>query len=670
MDSLNKEAHPRQSLRRQLVTRIGVPLLVTFLLMIVAQVKLDGDLLVESVRQKMRASVQTTCLKTESEFLSIENAVAMQVEIIRSDGENIFPLESPMAEKKLNTFLGTVLKSNPFVFGAAFAFAPGSPDVSATGFAPYVCRTTDGKGLRTMNLALDLKYNFVKAPWFVDAGPEPHGVWSEPYFDAGGGDQFMTTYSMSFVADDELPAGVATADVVLSEIVKALESHNKENNFDFTIVSAKGRIISSSNPEALMKVAADFAPSSFEREALDAVAAFRTSGLEFTRIGKGSLFTFTGSRLVFVNVPTTDWVFVGAFPEANLIPVILQALLFGPGLLFLGAIIAMIVVWRSADRAIAPLKGVITAIKKFSKGDLSARAPENFREDEIGLMTTAFNKMGGDLQGAISQREAAESQRIAVQVQIAAARKIQRLLLPRSDRELESEDERMTNEFSGVSILGFSTPANEISGDFFDWFPRADGTFALVIADVCGKGMPAAMMMAVCRTLLRRAAVETDEPHLALARVNRDLFSQAPESNFTTGILLFIDPRTGSILYANAGHPNPILVRSNGSTSQVMEATGTVLGLELDSNWETKRIQLDRGEDLVLFSDGVTEAGPEQLGADHLFGSVRASEVISVACAGKQQNPRVIVEALVDSVKAWSKNYQSDDMTIIAISRE
>ena len=101
-----------------------------------------------------------------------------------------------------------------------------------------------------------------------------------------------------------------------------------------------------------------------------------------------------------------------------------------------------------------------------------------------------------------------------------------------------------------------------------------------------------------------------------------------------------------------------------------MEGTGTVLGLEANSVWQTKRIQLDPGEDLVLVSDGVTEAGPEAAGADRLFGSDRAAAAVSAACGGKQQSPKVIVAELVASVKAWSHNFQGDDMTIIAISRE
>jgi len=186
-------------------------------------------------------------------------------------------------------------------------------------------------------------------------------------------------------------------------------------------------------------------------------------------------------------------------------------------------------------------------------------------------------------------------------------------------------------------------PANEMSGDFFDWFARADGTFALVIADVCGKGMAAAMMMAVCRTLLRRAAMESDEPHIALARVNEDLLAQVPESNFITCALLYIDSRSGVVAYANAGHPSAILVRRDGSTSESIVTTGMVLGVKPGAAWTTERLTLAHGEDLVLISDGVTEAGAAHSRSADQFGSQRAQSAVSAACGGQHQNPRVIV---------------------------
>ncbi len=661
--------HPRNSLRRRLVVRIGVPLLATFLVMSVVQFRIDRDFLVESLRQEMRADVQIECLRLESSFLAIEHAVDLQASILQAGSPQFLPLGDPATGVKIDTLLWTILKSNEFAFGAAFAFDPGTAGLSAMGFAPYVCRDRDTAGFRSVDLAPDAKYNYSKADWFIDAGEAPRGTWSEPYFDEGGGDESMTTYSMRFPATNGLPAGVATTDVALRKISQSLQVYTKNSSYDFALVSAGGKFISSTNSAAWMKSAGDFEAGSFDRELLDGVAQFRKSREEFTRIGSSSQWTFSGTRLVFAEVPSSDWVLVGSFSERSLVPGIVHALLLGPGLSLLAAVIAIGVLWRSADRAVAPLKGVVAAIGRLSKGDLSARAPSGGRLDEIGMLSRSFNRMGDELQGAIAQREEAEAKRLAVEAQIEAARDIQRLLLPRGDSELESQDERATSEFEGTSIVAFSVPSNEIAGDFFDWFARPDGTFALVIADVCGHGLPAAMMMAVCRTLVRRAAIEEGDPSSALARVNEDLIAQAPQTKFTTGILLYVDPRSGKIRYANAGHPPAILVRRDGSTSQVMESTGTVLGLEPAVQWTTQELHLSSGDDLVLISDGVTEAAPLGERSGGLFGPERAEAAVAAACSGRRRDAQVIVEGLLGAVREWSKNNQDDDLTIMTLSR-
>jgi len=670
MDSLNKDFHPRDSLRRQLVVGIGVPLFATFLLMMSIQFAQDRQMLINSLRHEMRANVEIAFARTESKFLSIEHAVAIQVEILNKGASNFLPLSEPTSRAKIETLLGTTINTDPFVFGAALAFAPGQRGVPSAGFAPYVYRMPGQTGIRTKNLADDAQYNFAHAQWFVGAGISPDGTWSEPYDDDGGGDELMTTYSLAFPAYGGIPAGVATADVTLAKIAQAMEVHGEQFEYGFYVVSTGGRYIATPNADAVMKVSTDLQSDSIDRKILDAVTRYRTDGVEFVRIGEGSAYLFGGTRLVFVDIPTTGWVFVGSFAEASLIPTVVRTMLFGPGLLLLGGIIALFIVWRSASRAVSPLTGVIAAIGKFATGDLSARAPATKRKDEIAMVSTAFNQMGGELQDAVEQRRVADTQRIAVAAQIAAARDMQRLLLPVSTTENSNSDERVSTEFPGISIMGFNKPANEMSGDFFDWFARADGTFALVIADVCGKGMAAAMMMAVCRTLLRRAAMESDEPHMALARVNEDLLAQAPESNFTTCALLYIDSRSGVVAYANAGHPCAILVRSDGSTSESIVATGTVLGIKPGAVWTTERLTLAHGEDLVLMSDGVTEAGVAHSGSADQFGSQRAQSAVSAACGGQQQNPRVIVEALVAAVAAWSHGFQGDDLTVIAISRD
>lgn len=676
MDSVNQKIRQRGSLRRKLVLRIGVPLLATFLLMIVLQFRIDREVFIESMRQELRAEVQIACLKVESDLLAIEHTVAIQNELAHAASVKLNPSESEAQFEIFAGILESIVRSNEFVYGAAMAFDLGAAAMPAEGFAPYVCRAGTNGELRELNLAKQPGYDYLHKPWFTSVSRAGESVWSEPYFDQGAGDVFMTTFSLRFPKGRGLPAGVATADVALNRLSQRIQGEDESDPFEFALVSGEGRVVSSPNPSMLMKSASDFPPQALERQLIEGAIAFRNGGPEFLRVGSGSSISLQETRLVFVAVPSSGWTFVGSFPEAALVPSILQALLLGPGLLAIGAGISMVVVWRSARSAVAPLEGVVAAIGQLSQGDFKARAPAPRGDDEIATLAASFNAMGEALQSAIAQREASEAQRAAASAQLNAARGIQQLLLPESDGEgrdhnaRSSTDERRTDALEGASIVGLCKPAGEIAGDYFDWFQRHDGTFALVIADVCGKGMPAAMMMAVGRTLLRRAAFEMAEPHLALAKVNEDLLAQAPNSNFTTAILLYIDGRNGIVRYANAGHPTGVVVGRNGSAASTITATGTVLGLIAGAQWETVQFSMAAGDSIVVFSDGVTEAGPTAETGEQLFGPERARESIAQAFSQVGGDPGQLVHALAEAVMKWSRGRQADDLTILAMLRK
>ncbi|MSR29598.1 MAG: HAMP domain-containing protein [Phycisphaerales bacterium] len=674
MDPLGDEFRPRESLRRALVLGIGVPLLIAFVVMTGVQFTADRELLVGKVRGEILADTQIACLRAEADLQAIEHSTELQAELLRAGGATFLPLESPMVRSRINILLSTVLTANPYAYGAAFAFAPGQPGVDADGFAPYVCRSPQGPALRESDLAKVPGYEFERQPWFLSATPSPNGTWSEPYYDAGGGGVFMTTYAARFRASGDLPSGVATADVSLDCILEGLARSADGKICDVSVVSRDGRFIASSIDGTRMKQAGDFPAGDIRREILDAARRFRTSGKEFAQVGPTSWFGYRGTRVVCVALPSAQWVFAGTFDEADLLPPIVKGLALGPGLLVAGAFVVMVIVWRTTGRAVRPLAGIISAIARFGQGDLDARAPVPARRDEIGTMARAFNAMGDELRGAITQREKAVAERTAVEAQVEAARVIQRVLLPAGDGPQGDGDVRTTEEFAGLSIAAMSVPATDIAGDFFDWFQRDDGTVVVVVADVCGKGMPAAMLMAVGRTLVRMAAAEIAEPGDALARVSKDLVTQAPQSSFTTAMLLYIDPSSGLVRYANAGHPPAVLVRADGVTTRELESTGSVLGLDLGIAWETKSIELHEGDDLVLVSDGVTEAGPKILEDAAqldlvLFGEERTRETVASACRAAGRSPITIMEALVRAVRRWSHDYQRDDLTVVAIRR-
>ena len=674
MDSLSDQFRPRESLRRRLAIGIGIPLLIAFVAMVIIQAHLDQQMLVDRVRQEMRADAGIACAGLEAELLAIEHSVSLQAQLLRTRRAGQDVLDSEEARRRISALLRSVVETNGSTFGAAFAFAPGQPGVPPAGLVPYVCRMPDSSALKEMDLATVPGYDFLHQRWYTGATLLPDGTWSEPYFDTGGGDVYMSTYSVRFPATSDTPSGVATADLAIDRVLSALLRNLQDKLFDVSLISGRGQYIASTLEGAEMKSATDFPPEDLRAEVLGAAVDYRSKGEEFVRIGGERLLGYGGTRVVFLKVPSTNWVLAGSFSEKDLLPSIATLLALGPGLLVVGAFVSLLLVWRSTGRAVEPLAGVMVAIQRFATGDLSARAPVPTRWDEIGTMARAFNSMGEELVGAITQRNKADAQRLAVEAQVAAARDIQRLLLPAGDGTVPDGDVRVTDEFPGVSFAATSVPASEIAGDFFDWFTREDGTIVVVIADVCGKGMPAAMMMAVGRTLIRRAAAELDDPAAALARVSDDLVTEAPASNsFTTGILLYVNPATGRIRYANAGHPSAVLVRADGTVSEVLGSTGTVLGLDRGLTWESGSCDLLEGERLVLVSDGVTEAGPEQAddaddqGATQ-FGSERT--IAAVAAGAKaSKSPRGIMESIVETVKVWSHGYQRDDLTVLVIGR-
>ncbi len=671
MDHVTVTLKPRESLQRRIAFGIGVPLLIAFLAMVIIQARYDRDLLVEKIRQEIRAEAEVACLKLQSDLLAIEHAVGIEAELLRAEAGEVGAIDSPASRRAMSALLKAVVGASPNVFGAAIAFAPGQPGVPAQGMAPYVCRGGSDGPLRETDLAMVPGYDFPKQEWFVGAALAPKGRWSEPYFDTGGGNVFMTTYSMRFPAVGALPSGVVTADLALDQMLEGAALGDSASIYEVSVISGMNRFLASTLAGAEMKAAGDFAADDLRGEVLAAVAAFRKDGKEFAQIGEGGAFGISAIRAVFVKVPATDWILAGTFRDVDLLPPIVTLLALGPGLLVVGVVGALYLVWRTTSRAFRPLAGVVAAIERFGSGDLSARAPEPKRYDEIGMIARAFNAMGSALGLAIADRNRAEAEKMAVAAQVAAARGIQRLLLPEGDKSAPDGDVRAMDGFAGLSIAAMSTPAADIAGDFFDWFARDDGTVVIVIADVCGKGMPAAMMMAVGRTLIRRAAAELADPGAVMARVSNDLMTEAPSSAFTTAMVLFIDAKSGRVQYANAGHPSAAIVRANGSVESAADSTGTVLGIEEDAKWGVGRIDMYKGDQLVLVSDGVTEAGPEEGGSSQdqtplLFGDERSREAIAQACA-VSRNPRKTMGALAAAVAAFSGGYQRDDMTILVL---
>jgi serine phosphatase RsbU (regulator of sigma subunit) len=215
----------------------------------------------------------------------------------------------------------------------------------------------------------------------------------------------------------------------------------------------------------------------------------------------------------------------------------------------------------------------------------------------------------------------------------------------------------------GCDAAARMIPATEMGGDFYDYIELPTGEIGLVIADVSGHGVPAAFFMAVARTNLREQAVHHIDPGDCLAQTNDSLCTQNPMDLFVTVFYCVLDPKTGALRYANGGHNLPYVRRAGGEVETLSGAGGLVLGALPGAKYPTHTVQLLRGDRLVLYTDGVTEAFNP---AEELYGAPRLADEVHVHGGG---TPAALVERICRSVTNFAGTApQSDDITLTVLT--
>jgi hypothetical protein len=246
--------------------------------------------------------------------------------------------------------------------------------------------------------------------------------------------------------------------------------------------------------------------------------------------------------------------------------------------------------------------------------------------------------------------EAQERERIEQELQV--ARQIQRELLPEATPQLD-----------GWELTTYYEPAREVGGDFYDFLELEDGRLGLVVGDATGKGMPAALVMASARSMLRAVAqaLGSSSPGDVLGRVNDALATDIPPNMFITCFYAILDPESGRLLYANAGHDLPYVWQSG--EAEELRARGMPLGLMPGMSYEQKEIVLGGGDSALFYSDGLVEAHDPQR---DMFGFLRLRALVREH--GKQESlEEALLEQLYSFVgEGWE---QEDDITLLTLRR-
>jgi len=276
-------------------------------------------------------------------------------------------------------------------------------------------------------------------------------------------------------------------------------------------------------------------------------------------------------------------------------------------------LVTMIIVWLISVILSKPLRKLASTVAQFGSGDLEVRADLR-TSDELGVLATAFDRMAVDLKEYVADLATVTAEKERIRAELDVATKIQSAMLPCIFPAFPDRVE--------FDLYASMEPANEVGGDFYDFFMIDDNTLAMVMADVSGKGVPAALFMVIAKTLIKNTAQSGQSPTEVLGLVNNLLCENNEADMFVTVILGYLDIATGELTLVNAGH-NPALLRCGERFDWLEARPNFVLaGLE-DVAYQECSLRLKPGDELFLYTDGITEAVNND---NDLFGEARLLE--------------------------------------------
>ncbi|MBX7219680.1 MAG: SpoIIE family protein phosphatase [Blastocatellia bacterium] len=277
-------------------------------------------------------------------------------------------------------------------------------------------------------------------------------------------------------------------------------------------------------------------------------------------------------------------------------------------------------------------------------------ATNRFSQEDLGVMTTIARVAAIKIENARLIEDQMEKRRIDEELKVAS--EIQLSLHPARPPRID-----------GYDVLGISFPCREIGGDYYDFIRRKNGNWMLALGDVSGKGVGAALLMSSLHAALRAQAKTDCTVETVVSEVNAYITENSPENKFLTLFCCELDPLTGHLIYANAGHNAALLVRDNQVVEE-LPAGGLPIGITVEFPYTIRENQLQPGDVLVIFSDGITESVNEE---DDLFGEDRLIEVIRRNRANTASQLRDRIDEAISQFVG--KAAPVDDMTMVIIKR-
>ncbi len=540
------------------------------------------------------------------------------------------------------------------VFGCALAFEPYMCDAKQYRHCRYIYETHNGIVLKDL---ASPEYDYFSKDWYRIPKMLGKPVWSEPYYDKGGGDTLMCTYSMPFfrkIKGERTFAGVITMDVSLGNFNRIVKSARLfQTGFGF-LVSHGGKFITYPRKEYIYKDIHSFFDKNEDPLAFKTIEKMLNGERLFVKINDFGGKKVSG-RVYFAPEPLTRWIFALTFPTKELysgLYIFLKKLALIFSLSLLAMIIISVVITRNFT---LPIKRLVDATRLIGQGDFNTNIPVSHARDEIAQLSDAFSRMKEELILYINNLRKTTIAKEKIESELKIAHDIQMGMIPGKFPAFPGRKE--------FDIYGFIEPAREVGGDFYDFYFTDDEHLCFAIGDVSGKGTPAALFMAITTTIMRAATQIAGLNVSRAVQLMNNYLCRNNESNlFVTMFIGVLDTSTGEVEYVNAGHNYPFIIKNTGAVIELDNTHCIPLGIDMDSDMNRYAVQLDAGDTLFLYTDGISEAFNIE---NQQYSIKRIGEML---CKNENHAPCEIIRSIVDDVHEFSRGTeQSDDISVLAI---
>lgn len=509
-------------------------------------------------------------------------------------------------------------------------------------------------------------YNFFESSWYTQAKEAETLIFTDTYLDGYGRGETISCAAPFYDAADNF-AGVVSMDVLISDINNSVIAMDYVNGAYAFLLDTNGKVIAA--PEAFRDTVGNNIVTD-DNARLHGIADQILSG-------KSGIAATDQAYYAYAPIEGIDWILGVYFPTSvitektdDITAVISEntsdtaqsiqnSILLAITIFVAGFIIIVIGVYFIskvfADRVVQPLQILQKDVQMISKGNLEHRA-KIIQDDEIGELANAFNNMSASLQEYIKNLSSvmAEKERIGAELNVAT--QIQADMLPSIFPAFPEREE--------FDIYATMQPAKEVGGDFYDFFLIDDDHLAVVIADVSGKGVPAALFMVIAKTLLKNRAQMGDSPAKVLEVVNNQLCENNKAEMFVTVWFGVMQISTGKIVAANAGHEKPIIRKADGEFEIFKDKHGFVMGGMEGMKYKEYELEIEKGGCLFVYTDGVPEATSSE---SELFGMERLVQVLNEE---KDAPLPDILKSVKGSIDKFVKDApQFDDITMLALYR-